>query len=95
MSGSERIAPGEDQRGWHIDRSISVPTIISILGLLFAGVAYAMAQNSRQTAAETAIVYLGATQKKLEEDRRDDRQAIKDQLNEIKAAVLRLEERKR
>ncbi|HLP30848.1 MAG TPA: hypothetical protein VK150_05765 [Geothrix sp.] len=55
------MAPAEDRRGWHLNRGISVEAIVALLGLLAAGLSFAVHQDGRSTRSEEQIKFLTET----------------------------------
>lgn len=77
----------EDQRQWHLDKSVSVGHIITTLAAVGAFVAWAMRQESRVTNIE-AMTKQNAQAIEMEKaDRKDLKNEIRSELREIRAIL--------
>lgn len=58
--------PFHERRGWSFDRSVNLPTVITVLGLIIAAISYIKQQEQRQALVEAAVVTLGKEDVRLE-----------------------------
>lgn len=47
-----------ERRGWRFDRSINLPTVLTVVGMLIAAFAYIKQQEQRTALVEAAVVGL-------------------------------------
>lgn len=84
-----------ERRSFHIDRSISVGNIFTFVTLLFAGIAYVMHQDQRQTRTEKDIEGLQRTDLRLESEQVRQKAEWREDIKEIKRLLEDLQKNRR
>ena len=85
-------APGNRRRRWHLDRSFSIQSLLQIIGGLIAIFAYLQTFDRRLTVLESANSAQLAKDRLQDQDMRELRSEIRDDLKEIRKM---LEDRRR
>ena len=85
-----------NRRGWGFDRTINIPTLISIIMMLLSGVGYIVANDRRQTETEGEVKLLKLSDKGIidhaqavEQVAVRDRQEMRDDIKEIKQMLIK------
>lgn len=87
--------PTAERRSFHIDRSISVGNIFTFVTLLFAGIAYVMHQDQRQTRNEKDIEILFKNDTRIEVEQARQKSEWREDIKEIKRLLEDLQKRVR
>ena len=56
----------EDRRGWHVERAVNLPALLTLLTMLMGWLAYAQRQDTRVTRVEEHTAALDNTDLRLE-----------------------------
>lgn len=83
-----------ERRVWHVDKSVSIGNIVTFITLFFAGIAYVMHQDQRQTRSEKDIETLFKTDARIEMAQAQQRQETLEQLKEIRAVLEEMRKRR-
>lgn len=84
-----------ERRSFHIDRSISVGNIFTFVTLLFAGIAYVMHQDQRQTRNEKDIESLFKNDNRFEAEQARQKLEWREDVKEIKRILEDLQRQRR
>lgn len=100
VDGQECIMP--DQRKWSVDKSVNIPTVIAIIGMLAGFGSWMVTQERRMTTIEQNEKYLDAVDKSVKDQIQAnealaarDRNEMRDDIKEVKVMVVKLVERGR
>ena len=92
--GEECVMP--NRRGWGFDRTVNIPSIISIIMVLLSGIGYIVANDRRQTETEGEVKLLKASDKGIidhasavNEIAVRDRAEMRDDIKEIKQMLIK------
>ncbi|WP_257306291.1 hypothetical protein [Geothrix campi] len=85
----------QDRRGWHLEKSINLPALLTLGGMVAAGLAYVWRQDSRVTKVEDRATSLEAADIRIENAQGRQRDEIRTDLKSINDKLDRLVERGR
>lgn len=84
----------EDQRSWHLDKSVSIGHIVTTLVAVGAFVAWAMRQENRIATVETITKQNTLSIEVEKADRKDLKNEIRAELREIRALLEEMRRRR-
>lgn len=76
-----KIAKTDNRRGWHLDKSVNLPFLFSLLVALFCVLSYMQKQDQRQTRSEERIENLNKQQEEVKNELKNIKADIKVDLN--------------
>jgi len=94
MTDTTPRASHESRRGWHLDKSVNLPFLLSLLLAGFAGIAYVVNNENRQTKVETRVETQEKTLESLKADIKLDLTRIENQNIRIESKLDKLSERR-
>lgn len=77
----------EDQRSWHLEKSVSIGHIITTIAVMGSFIAWAMKQENRMATIESATKQNTAAIESEKADRKDLKNEIRSELREIRALL--------
>lgn len=84
----------KNRRGWHFDKSVNLPFLLSLAIFCIGALAYIMEENKRTTKAEEKIVNLEKNDIQLTNQLKELKYDIKEDLKEIKNTVNQIKDRR-
>ena len=75
-----------DRRGWHLEKSINLPALLTLLGIIAGGIAYVQHQDTRVTKVEDRATALESADVRIES-------AVRVQKDDLVKKVDRIEDK--
>ena len=84
---------GKEQRGWHLDKTVSISHLLTTLLIVISAITWAMGVDKRISQTEITVKYLSGRQSESSQKVEDLRKEIKYHLRDISKKLDRLIEK--